>query len=309
MDVVRPITSLLCALAFSVAASASASDTQRASRELEHVSIGNIPVVVSPPARIDNQTRVVVLFHGFGSPGNPDQLADAVPLAGTSFIGVYVAMPLIGQRMAPGGVDELRRVQTEDFVNGLYFRSIATAVDELPQIVEYVTRRYGADTAHGIGVFGFSAGGSAALLSLTRSDVPIAAVVAVNTPLSLRQNVAVWERELKRAFVWDEKSRDAAEQYDVIAHADAIARRKPTPSILLLQGDQDEYLATQPMSQTCDALKKSFVARGSAIECDVLRGISHNFASSTSETGGQRISETTSIARVTQSWFTHKLGG
>ncbi len=293
--------------AFALISIASASERKSDPlRELERVSIGGIPVVVSHPLRIDKHTRLVVLFHGFGPPGDPDELADAVALDRTSLIGVYVSMPLVGKRMSAGGIDELRRIQTDDFVNGLYFRSISTAVDELPQIVRYIEQRYGVDTSRGIGLFGFSAGGSAALLALTQSDVRISAVVAVNAPLSVRQNVSVWERELKRDFVWDEESREAASRYDVFAHAKNIADRKPRPSILLMQGDQDEHLAVEPMLQTCAALEKSFGRWRSDVECDVLRGTSHNFGRSAAEMKGESISDGASIANATRNLFVEK---
>ena len=279
-----------------------------ATRVLEHVSIGDIPVLVSRPSPLDTRSRVVVLLHGFGPPGDPDQLADAIPLTGTTLIGVYVSLPLVGKRMLPGGVDEVRRAQTEDFVNGLYFRSISTAVDELPQIVRYIEERYDVDTSRGIGLFGFSAGGSAALLALTQSDVPIAAVVAVNAPLSVRQNVSAWEHELRRDFLWDEKSREAAARYDVLAHAQEIVQRKPAPAILLMQGDKDEHFGTEPMLQTCAALKKSFGSRRSNVRCEVLRGVSHNFATSASNADGLQISNGAEISSASRRWFAQKLG-
>jgi hypothetical protein len=89
-------------------------------RTLEHISIGDIPVVISKPASITSATRLVVLFHGFGPPGDPEQLAEAIPLDDTSFFAVYVNMPMVAKRLPAGGIDELRRVQLDDFVNGLY---------------------------------------------------------------------------------------------------------------------------------------------------------------------------------------------
>jgi hypothetical protein len=94
-------------------------------RTLEHISIDDIPVVISKPASITPATRLVVLFHGFGPPGDPEHLAEAIPLDDTSFFGVYVNMPMVAKRLPAGGVDELRRVQLDDFVNALYFRITA----------------------------------------------------------------------------------------------------------------------------------------------------------------------------------------
>ena len=277
-------------------------------RTLQHISIGDIPVVISKPASITPATRLVVLFHGFGPPGDPDQLAESIPLDETSFVGVYVNMPMVAKRLPAGGIDELRRVQRDDFVNGLYFRSISGAAHELSTVVRFVDETYGLDSSRGIGLFGFSAGGSAALLSLTQSDVPISSVVVVNAPLSVRQNVAVWERELKRKFVWDEKSEQAAATFDVLAHANDIAHRKPRPAILFLQGDQDEHLATRPAQDIGAALKKSYGADQSKIHVRILSGVSHNFAPVANEEKGQRVSDGVPIREASIAWLTRWLG-
>ena len=277
-------------------------------RTLEHISIGDIPVVISKPASITASTRLVVLFHGFGPPGDPDRLAEAIPLDETSLFGVYVNMPMVAKRLPVGGVDELRRVQLDDFVNGLYFRSISDAAHELAVVVRFVEKKYGLNSFRGIGLFGFSAGGSAALLSLTQSNVPISSVVVVNAPLSVRQNVAVWERELKRKFVWDEKSEQAAATFDVLAHTNDIAHRKPRPAILFLQGDQDEHLATQPTQDVGAALKKSYGADQSKIDVRILSGVSHNFAPIAKDDNGQRISDAAPIREASVAWLKKWLG-
>jgi predicted esterase len=277
-------------------------------RTLEHISIGDIPVVISKPASITSATRLVVLFHGFGPPGDPEHLAEAIPLDDTSFFGVYVNMPMVAKRLPAGGIDELRRVQLDDFVNGLYFRSISGAAHELSTIVRFVEKNYGLNSSRGIGLFGFSAGGSAALLSLTQSDVPISCVVVVNAPLSVRQNVIVWERELKRKFAWDEKSDQAAATFDVLAHANDIAHRKPRSAILFLQGDQDEHLATQPVQEAGAALQKSYGADQSKIDVRILPGVSHNFAPVAKDDSGQRISDGALIRDASIAWLEKWLG-
>jgi len=173
------------------------SSHKRGIRVLEHIFVGDAPVLISRPAEFHTDTKLVVLFHGFGPPENPERLAEAIPLDGTNLIGAYVNMPMIAARLPTGGIKELQRLQMDDFVNGLYFRSILGAASELPSLVGQVASTYGVDTSRGIGLFGFSAGGSAALLALTETDVPVTAVVVVNAPQSVRQNVATWEKELK----------------------------------------------------------------------------------------------------------------
>jgi pimeloyl-ACP methyl ester carboxylesterase len=277
-------------------------------RVLEHITIGDVPVLISRPAVVRADAKLVVLFHGFGPPENPERLAEAIPLDGTNLIGVYVNLPMIAARLPAGGVDELRRVQMDDFVNGLYFRSISGASRELPAVVRFVASKYGVDTSRGIGLFGFSAGGCAALLAVTETDLPVAAVVAVNAPQSVRQNVASWEHDLKRTFVWDKASEAAAARFDVSAHARDIARRTPRPAILFIQGDRDEHLALEPVEQASSALRNLYGVAGDAskIELRIVPGLSHNFGP-VAHQGAQPVSDGTPILRATLAWFESQL--
>lgn len=282
--------------------------THRSPHTLIHTTISDIPILLSLPDSVQRDTRLIVFFHGFGPPGSPDELAAAISLDGTPFIGVYVNLPMIAKRIPAGGIDELRRLQQSDFVNGLYFRSISQSVAELSTVVRFTQEKYGLDSARGIGLFGFSAGGSAALLALTESNVRIAALVAVNAPLSVRQNVAVWERELHQTFVWDEKSTQVAKRFDVLAHAEDIARRSAQPSLLFLQGDRDEHLAVQPVRDVVAELKKRYGANEEKVELHVLQGASHNFGVSAKKDDRQPIGDGSAIRRDTIAWFQAQLG-
>jgi dienelactone hydrolase len=296
---------LLIATVLLVGTAGAATDDRRI---LETVSVGDIPVLISTPVSISTKTRLVVLFHGFAPPENPERLAEAMPLDGTPFIGAYVNMPMVARRLPPGGADELRRVQQDDFVNGLYFRSIAGAAEELSSVVSYVEKKYHVQTERGIGVFGFSAGGSAALLALTESKVSIASIVVVNAPLSVRQDVGVWERELQRTFVWDEKSEGAAKRFDVLTHVRAIAERKPRPAILIMQGDKDEHLAVQPALDVAAKLNVAYGQDESMVQMRILSGISHNFGLAAKQDRGLNISDGKQIRDGALAWFARWLG-
>src|SRR5215467_2834701 len=155
-------------------------------RVTEEKSIGGVPVLISRPEVVNPNTRLVVLYHGFGPPENPRALAEVLRLEEMDAILAFVNLPMVADRMPAGGRDELLRVQKEDFVNGFFFRSIRGAIAELPQIVKELTATYHFSDK-GIGLFGFSAGGAAALLALIESDVPITAAVTVNAPMSVMQ--------------------------------------------------------------------------------------------------------------------------
>src|SRR2546423_9967918 len=179
-------------------------------RVTEQKSVGGVPVLISRPGVVNPNARLVVLYDGFGPPENPRALAEVLQLKEMNAILAFVNLPMVADRMPAGGKDELLRVQKEDFVNGFFFRSISGATAELDQIVKDLNATYHLDADKGIGLFGFSAGGAAALLSMLESDVPITAAVAVKAPPNLNHKLQNWQRTLKRQFEWDNASRKAA---------------------------------------------------------------------------------------------------
>ena len=139
-------------------------------RVTEQKSVGGVPVLISRPGVVNPNTRLVLFYHGFGPPQNPRALAEVLRLEEMDAILAFVNLPMVADRMPAGGRDELLRVQKEDFVNGFFFRSISGATAELQQIVKELNATYHLDADKGIGLFGFSAGGAAALLALLESD-------------------------------------------------------------------------------------------------------------------------------------------
>jgi pimeloyl-ACP methyl ester carboxylesterase len=216
----------------------------------------------------------------------------------------FVNLPMVADRMPAGGKDELLRLQKEDFVNGFFFRSISGATAELPQIVKELNATHHLSDK-GIGLFGFSAGGAAALLALIESDVPITAAVIVNAPISVMQNVENWQRTLKRQFEWDDASRKAASRYDVELQADKIAARKILPALLIVQGDADKQLGLGPARRAFAALKQRYVARGEAqrIQFEVIHRLAHNFGPGSGATGSDQASIDLEIEHKTEQWF------
>jgi predicted esterase len=269
-------------------------------RVTEQKSVGGVPVFISRPRVVNPNTRLVVLYHGFGPPQNPRGLAEALRLEEMDAILAFVNLPMVAARMPAGGRDELLRVQKEDFVNGFFFRSISGATAELQQIVKELNATYHLDPDKGIGLFGFSAGGAAALLALLESDVPITAAVVVNAPMSVTQNVENWQRTLKRQFEWDNASRKAASRYDVELQADKIAERKILPALLIVQGDGDKQLGIEPARRAFEALKQRYGGRGEAerIQFQVIHGLAHNFGP-----GSAQASIDLEIEQKTKHWF------
>ena len=274
-------------------------------RVTEQKSVSGVPVLISRPEVVNPNTRLVVLYHGFGPPQNPRSLAEVLRLEEMDAILAFVNLPMVADRTPAGGKDELLRIQKEDFVNGFFFRSISDATAELPQIVKELNAIYQLDADKGIGLFGFSAGGAAALLALLESNVPITAAVVVNAPMSIMQNVENWQRTLKRQFEWDNASRKAASRYDVERQADKIAERKILPALLIVQGDADKQLGVEPPRRAFEALKQRYAGRGEAerIQFEVVHGLAHNFGPGSGATGSAEASIDLEIQQKTKQWF------
>jgi predicted esterase len=277
----------------------------RSARVTEQKSVGGVPVLISRPGAMNPNTRLVVLYHGFGPPQNPRTLAAVLRLDEMDAILAFVNLPMVADRIPAGGTDELLRVQKEDFVNGFFFRSISGAAAELQQIVKELNATYHLDADKRIGLFGFSAGGAAALLALLESDVPITAAVIVNAPMSVLQNVENWQRTLKRQFEWDDASRKAASRYDVELQADKIAERKILPALLIMQGDADKQLGIEPVRRAFEALKQRYVGRSEVerIQFEVIHGLAHNFGPGSGATGSAQASIDLEIEQKTKHWF------
>jgi predicted esterase len=274
-------------------------------RVTEQKSVGGVPILISRPRVVNPNTRLVLFYHGFGPPQNPRALAEALRLKEMDAILAFVNLPMVADRMPAGGKDELLRVQKEDFVNGFFFRSISGATAELQQIVKELNATYHLDADKGIGLFGFSAGGAAALLALLESNVPITAAVIVNAPMSVTQNVENWQRALQRKFEWDDASRKAASRYDVELQANKIAERKILTALLIVQGDADKQLGIEPARRAFEALKQRYVGRGEAerIQFEVIHGLAHNFGPGSDATGSAQASIDLEIEQKTKHWF------
>ncbi len=274
-------------------------------RVTEQKLVGGVPVLISRPAIVNPNTRLIVFYHGFGPPQNRRALAEVLRLEEMDAVLAFVNLPMVADRMPTGGRDELLRLQKEDFVNGFFFRSISGGAAELQQVVKELNATYDLDADKGIGLFGFSAGGAAALLALIESDVPIAAAVIVNAPMCVMQNVENWQRTLKRQFEWDNASRKAASRYDVELQADKIAGRKILPALLIVQGDADKQLGMEPARRAFEALKQRYVGRGEPerIQFEVIHGLAHSFGPGSGATGSAQASIDLEIEQKTKHWF------
>ena len=220
-----------------VAAGAATSNVQAAG-DIHPITIAGVPGLIAIPEHVVPSTPIVVMYHGFGPPDSPEALAKAVPpIPGA--ISLYPWLPLFGARMGAGGKSDLIQRQADDYVGRLLFPVMAQAAAELPKIVDEVSAFHHLSNRRPIIIFGFSAGGAAALLSLTESNVRPRGVIVMNAPLSISQAVDGYERQIGHPYSWTKAARHAAVRYDIEAHALQIARQHRGAAFLFVQSDHD----------------------------------------------------------------------
>jgi predicted esterase len=192
--------------------------------DIHETTTAGIPGLIAIPDHVVSSTPILVLYHGFGAPASPEALAKAVPPIPRA-ISFYPWLPLFGPRMGPGGTNDLVQRQSDDYVGRLLYPVMAEAAAELPKLVDAISASYHLSNQRPIVVFGFSAGGAAALLSLTESAARPQGVIVMNAPLSIFEAVDGYERQLGRRYSWTKAARHAAIRYDVGAHASQIAQQ------------------------------------------------------------------------------------
>lgn len=223
---------------------------------LKAATVANVPIMLAVPGRITKRTPLIIMYHGFGPPNSPELLAKALPPVHDALT-VYPSLPLLGTRMPAGGVEELIQRQTEDYIGRLLYPSILGAARELPQIIEALSKTYGLSKSSPVILFGFSAGGAAALLSLTESSVHPRAVLIVNSPLSIAQAVDGYERQSKRVYAWTETAKEASAHYDVEKSAQQIAKLNQNAAFLILQSEHDTGFSVAAAQSAATALKNA----------------------------------------------------
>ncbi|HET6971251.1 MAG TPA: hypothetical protein VFH92_09000, partial [Phenylobacterium sp.] len=172
------------------------------------------PVIRRPP---------IVLWHGYGAPGSEAELMQALPLDDVPALKVYLGLPLFGARAPGPGAPSVAARQQADFAGQLFAPAVLGAADELPAVTAAL-RAAGCLAPHEeIGIFGFSAGGTAALAALADRRTPIGVAVAINAPVGLTPTVEALQRATGKPFDWTPAARALAARADAIPRAGALA--------------------------------------------------------------------------------------
>jgi len=181
---VRLVPLLIAALSFVLPAMALASSpdaagtcapaTSRNAVRSIATELAGVPARIRVPAHVSMPP--IVLWHGFGPPASEDALEAMLPLDEVPAVKVYLGLPMFGKR-APKDPGLLARRQKQNLATGVFEPVVMGAARELPRVVDALRRQGCLQPGQGIGLFGFSAGGAAALYALAERDVPVQAAV------------------------------------------------------------------------------------------------------------------------------------
>ena len=256
-------------------------------------SLAGVPAILRVPRIITKPP--IVLWHGFGPPADSRALMAALPLDDVPAVKIYLDLPLFGARSAPGGIDEMIRRQTRDFAFLIFEPTVMGAAYELPDVIKALGARHCMTAAEKIGLFGFSAGGAAALVALEQGRVSVSAAVTLNASTGLSASVQSLERATKRPYAWTPRARLLAKHSDAMPHAADIAAGRPPVALLLIHGSDDEMVSPSVTVDLYGALRP-YYPRGaeSRLRLRVIPGLSHSWGAH--DTAAP-------LAREIASWF------
>lgn len=250
------------------------------------VTIAGVPALIRPPQGNTEGTPIIVLWHGYGPPNSEQALAELLPLDDVPAWKIYPALPMFGERMPEGGMDEIMQRQMSDYVLNLLLPTAEQAVAELPQIIAEVERQYGADASGGIGLFGFSAGAATVTHALLDGAVKVRAAVLAGAPPSLdvavsnfergsqlhadylRENY-VWFKDEMLTYSWSAASEAARSQFDLGGRVNEFAADNLPPAVLLTHGEQDEMYPVAEIQSLGDRLRAAYETKGLAARTGV----------------------------------------
>jgi predicted esterase len=240
--------------------------------------LASVPALMRIPSKVSQPP--ILLWHGFGPPASERALMEALPLDDVPAIKIYLGLPQFGAREAPGGREDLARRQAEDLGRLVFEPVVVGAAQELPSVIAALQELQCVREQDKVGLFGFSAGGAAALLALAEGKAPIGTAVVVNASTGLTASVQAYERATKKQYVWSDYTRELARRTDAVGRAADIARNRP--ALLILHGTDDAMLSSQTVVALRDALEPYYRSAGNEqrLRLTLVAGLSHGWADS-----------------------------
>ena len=129
--------------------------------------LASVPALMRVPSKVTQPP--ILLWHGFGPPASEHALMEALPLDEVPAIKIYLGLPQFGAREAPGGRENRVRHQSEDLGRLVFEPVVVGAARELPSVIAALHELQCIRAQDKVGLFGFSAGGAAALITLAEA--------------------------------------------------------------------------------------------------------------------------------------------
>ena len=286
---------------------------------LESLELTGVPVLVRPPTNPSLSTPLIVLWHGAGIPGSEEMLAEILPLEEVQAWKAYLGLPLFGKRLPVGGTDEMTRRQLEDYVLQALLPTVEQAMQELPDVVRALQARFSIDDREGIGLFGFSVGGLAALLTLLESPLPITTAVLTGVTKDLVSIVNNYERIVQGAYStlkeqypwvekcyrWSEESEVAKQRLDFVSRASNLQKHQPMPAILFIHGLQDEIFPVSEVKDLYATLAPYYeqADHSQRLSIATFDHLKHNIDLEAAKNSLDMQQDITELQRIVAAWF------
>lgn len=243
--------------------------------------LAGVPAILRIPPTIEKPP--VVLWHGLGPPASEADLMKDLPLDDVPAVKVYLGLPLFGARTPAAGSESLAQRQAQDYGLRIFKPIVVGAAQELPAVLGELRKLKCLRPGEKIGLFGFSAGGTAVLVTLMDPQAPVGVAVTVNAPSGLRSAVGALERATQRPYAWSDASRQLAEQTDAPNHAIAIAGVSSSSqprALLLFQGADDQMIAPADALALDESLRPLYEHSKAPqrLRLTVAPGVSHDWA-------------------------------
>ena len=255
--------------------------------------LAGVPALMRIPRTVSGPP--IVLWHGFGPPETQSALMELLLLDDVPAVKVYLGLPMFGAR-APIDRDALAKRQAEDLATGIFEPIVMGAARELPPVVAALRRMGCMKPGRGIRLFGFSAGGAAALYALAERDVWVESAVVLNASTGLSASVASYERATGRSYDWTPASRALARQSDAEGRAADIGGGARAPALLILQGANDAMITTESARNLHRALVPHYAAsqRQRSLRLEIIEGMPHSV---------QQPDDVARVQGLVSSWF------
>jgi pimeloyl-ACP methyl ester carboxylesterase len=240
-------------------------------------TLAGVPAILRVPKSVKKPP--IVLWHGLGPPASESELMKALPLDDVPSIKVYLGLPLFGARAPSDGAESLARRQAEDYASQIFEPVIVGAARELRAVLKALREKRCLAPNDAIGLFGFSAGGTAVLIALTEPDVPVRAAITVNAPTGLGAAIDAMERATQRPYVWTESARQLEQRFDAVRHAAEIAAGAPPRALLLFHGAEDTIVVPSGAVSLREALQPYYQDSGNdqRLKLVIASGVSHGW--------------------------------